>query len=163
MQGPPLFCRKLVRSTITRDKLTWQHLKLFRARVSGKLNLKCVLSPEDAKMARDAGCDDIIVSNHGERQLDGALASIDALPAIRNAVPGMTVMLDSSVLRSTDVLRAIMLGADFLFVGRPFLFTAATDSAAGVSHAMGLLRDEIDRDMALLGIVSPQNLRRTPD
>ncbi|AQZ50908.1 alpha-hydroxy acid oxidase [Martelella mediterranea] len=159
VQGPPLFSRNLVRSTIARDKLTWEHLKLIRARFSGKLILKGVLSPEDARLARQTGCDGIIVSNHGGRQLDGAVAPIVALPAIRKAVPDMTVMLDSGIRRGTDVLRAIMLGADFVFVGRPLLYAAATDGEAGVSHAMGLLRDEIDRDMALMGIVSPHDLR----
>lgn len=130
------------------------------AGLRGRLVLKGVLDPDDAKLARHHGCDGIIVSNHGGRQLDGALPPIAALPAIRDAVPDMVVMLDSGVRRGTDVLKAVMLGADFVFVGRPFLFAAATDGAAGVRHAMGLLRDEIDRDMALIGIVTPHELRR---
>lgn len=162
VQGPPLFSRDLVRSTIARDKLNWEHLKIIRERWRGKLVLKGVLHPEDAKLAQEIGCDGIIVSNHGGRQLDGALASISALPAIRNAVPDMVVMLDSGIRRGTDILKAIMLGADFVFVGRPFLFAAATDGEAGVRHAVGLLREEINSDMALLGIVAPHDLRRIP-
>lgn len=159
VQGPPLFSRDLVRSTIARDKLKWEHLKIIRKRWPGRLVLKGVLDPEDAKLAEKFGCDGIIVSNHGGRQLDGALAPIVALPAIRDAVPDIIVMLDSGIRRGTDVLKAIMLGADFVFVGRPFLFAAATDGEAGVRHAMGILRDEIDRDMALLGVVAPHELR----
>ncbi|WBU59255.1 alpha-hydroxy acid oxidase [Paracoccus albus] len=159
VQGPPLFSRDLVRSTIARDKLNWEHLKIIRERWRGKLILKGVLDPEDAKLAQKFGCDGIIVSNHGGRQLDGALPSIVALPAIRDAVPDMIVMLDSGIRRGTDVLKAIMLGADFVFVGRPFLFAAATDGEAGVRHAMSILREEIDRDMALLGVVAPHELR----
>ncbi|MEZ5725427.1 MAG: alpha-hydroxy acid oxidase [Paracoccaceae bacterium] len=160
VQGPPLFSRDLARSTIARDKLNWEHLKIIRERWLGRLILKGVLDPSDAKLAQHHGCDGLIVSNHGGRQLDGALASLAALPAIRDAVPDMVVMLDSGIRRGTDVLKAIMLGADFVFVGRPFLFAAATDGEAGVRHAMNLLRDEIDRDMALLGIVAPHELRQ---
>lgn len=159
VQGPPLFSRGLVRSTIARDKLSWAHIRRIRAIWPGRLIVKGVMRPDDARAARDAGCDGVIVSNHGGRQLDGAASPLRVLPDVRAAVPDMVVMFDSGIRRGTDVLKAIMLGADFTFVGRPFLYAAATHGAAGVAHAARLLTEEIDRDMALLGITSPFDLR----
>lgn len=158
-RGPPLFSRHLTRSTVARDRLDWAHLAFIRDNWAGKLVLKGVLHPKDAVLAQDHGCDGIILSNHGGRQLDGALSALAALPAIRAAVPQMTVMIDGGIRRGTDVIKAIMLGADFVFVGRPFLFAAATDGTAGVLHAMRLLAAEIDRDMAMLGLSSPWQAR----
>lgn len=159
VQGPPLFSRGLVRSTIARDKLSWDHLSRIRQIWPGKLIVKGVMHPGDAVAARDAGCEGVIVSNHGGRQLDGAASPLRVLAQVRAAVPDMAVMYDSGIRRGTDVLRAIMLGADYTFVGRPFLYAAATHGVPGVAHAMALLKDEIDRDMALLGITSPFDLR----
>lgn len=159
VQGPPLFSRDLVRSTIARDKLSWAHVRRIRAIWPGKLIVKGVMHPDDALMARDAGCDGVILSNHGGRQLDGTASPLRVLPEVRAAVPDMVVMFDSGIRRGTDVLKAIMLGADFTFVGRPFLYAAATHGVPGVAHAAKLLTEEIDRDMALLGINSPFDLR----
>ena len=159
VQGPPLFSRDLVRSTIGRDQLSWTHIRRIRQIWPGKLVVKGVMHPDDARAARDAGCDGVIVSNHGGRQLDGTAAPLRVLPDVRAAVPDMVVMFDSGIRRGTDVLKAIMLGADFTFVGRPFLYAAATHGVPGVSHAAKLLGEEIDRDMALLGITSPFDLR----
>lgn len=159
VQGPPLFSRDLVRSTIARDRLSWAHIRRIRAIWPGKLIVKGVMHPDDALAARDAGCDGVIVSNHGGRQLDAAASPLRVLPDVRAAVPDMVVMFDSGIRRGTDVLKAIMLGADFTFVGRPFLYAAATHGVPGVAHAARLLREEIDRDMALLGVTSPFDLR----
>ncbi len=159
VQGPPLFSRDLVRSTIARDRLSWAHIRRIRENWPGKLVVKGVMHPDDAIAARDAGCDGVIVSNHGGRQLDGAVSPLRVLADIRKAVPDMVVMFDSGIRRGTDVLKAIMLGADFTFVGRPFLYAAVTHGAPGVAHAAILLREEIDRNMALLGITSPFDLR----
>ena len=159
VQGPPLFSRDLVRSTIARDRLSWAHIRRIRAIWPGKLIVKGIMHPDDARAARDAGCDGVIVSNHGGRQLDGAASPLRVLPDVRAAVPDMVVMFDSGIRRGTDVLKAIMLGADFTFVGRPFLYAAATHGVPGVAHAAKLLTEEIDRDMALLGITSPFDLR----
>jgi L-lactate dehydrogenase (cytochrome) len=104
-----------------RDAISWDDVALVRARWPGKLVLKGILSPEDAKIARESGADGIIVSNHGGRQLDHAMATLRALPDVAAQAGSMTVMLDSGVRRGTDVLKAMALGAQFVFVGRPFI------------------------------------------
>nr|MBP6707156.1 alpha-hydroxy-acid oxidizing protein [Achromobacter sp.] len=121
-------------------------------RWQGQLVVKGILSAADAVLARDHGADGLIVSNHGGRQLDGAVAPLRVLPGIVRAVPGLPVMLDSGVRRGTDVLKALALGARCVFVGRPFNYAAAVGGEAGVAHAIGLLRAEVDRNMAMLGI-----------
>uniref|UniRef100_UPI0028AD44F6 alpha-hydroxy acid oxidase n=1 Tax=Achromobacter sp. TaxID=134375 RepID=UPI0028AD44F6 len=115
---------------------------------------KGILHPQDAAMARQQGADGVIVSNHGGRQLDGAISPLRALPGVVAAAGGMTVMMDSGVRRGGDVLKALALGARFVFVGRPFNYAAAVAGQAGVAHAIGLLRAEVDRNMAMLGINS---------
>jgi isopentenyl diphosphate isomerase/L-lactate dehydrogenase-like FMN-dependent dehydrogenase len=108
----------------TRDKLTWRHVELMRRLWKGKLVLKGILDPEDARIARESGIDGVIVSNHGGRQLDGAVAPLRALPGVKAEAGSMTVMMDSGIRRGTDVLKALALGAQFVFVGRPFLYAA---------------------------------------
>lgn len=152
-RGPPIVSRNLIRAIGKRDQLAWDHVARIRARWKGNLVLKGILSVPDALIARDHGVDGIIVSNHGGRQLDGAIAPIRALRAIADAVgDDMTVMLDSGVRRGSDVLKAMAAGARFVFVGRPFLFAAAVGGAPAVRHAFELLAAELDRNMALLGI-----------
>ncbi|MCA0851250.1 alpha-hydroxy acid oxidase [Salipiger thiooxidans] len=153
-QGPPLFSRTLTRSTVARDRLSWDDMEYLRDIWPGKLVLKGVLAPDDAVRSRRIGMDAIVVSNHGGRQLDSSVAPLSMLPAIRAAVPEMPILLDGSLERGTDVLKALALGADFVLVGRPFLFAAATDGEAGVTHAARLLKQELMIDMALLGISS---------
>jgi len=143
-----------------RDKLSWKHLELMRRLWKGRLVVKGILDRNDARIARESGADGVIVSNHGGRQLDGALAPLRALPAVAAEARGMTVMMDSGVRRGTDVLKALALGAQFVFVGRPFFFAAAIAGVPGVLHAVKLLREEIDRDMALIGINSLAEMRR---
>jgi L-lactate dehydrogenase (cytochrome) len=154
--GPrtPLISSTGVRSRGRRDKLTWRHVELMRRLWKGKLVLKGILDPEDARIARESGVDGVIVSNHGGRQLDGAVAPLRALPGVKAQAGSMTVMMDSGIRRGTDVLKALALGAQFVFVGRPFLYAAVVAGDEGVAHAIKLLREEIDRDMALIGIPS---------
>ena len=154
--GPrtPLISSTGVRGRGRRDTLCWQHIEFIRKTWKGRLVLKGVLDPEDAHIASQSGIDGIIVSNHGGRQLDGAVAPLRALPAIAARASGMTVMMDSGIRRGTDVLKALALGADFVFVGRPILYAAVVGGQEGVAHAIKLLREEIDRDMALLGVAS---------
>ena len=151
-RGLPILARNLVRSFSGREKLNWDHVARSRERWKGNFVIKGVLSPADTEKARRLGCDGVIVSNHGGRQLDGALSPIAALPGVLAEAGDMTVMLDSGVRRGTDVLKALALGARFCFVGRPMLYAAAVAGDAGVRHAIDILSAEIDRDMGLLGI-----------
>ena len=157
-RGPPILSRNLVRATGARDRLDWTHVALIRRLWPGKLVIKGILAPTDAARAAAAGVDGIVVSNHGGRQLDGAVAPLRMLPAIRASAGGMAVMLDGGIRRGTDVLKALALGADFVLIGRPFLFAAAIGGEPMVRHAASLLSAEIDRDMALLGIRSLDEL-----
>ncbi len=147
----PLVSSTAVRERANRDHLNWEHVALMRRLWKGKLIIKGILAKEDAVIAREHGADGIIVSNHGGRQLDTATSPLRVLPGIVAASGDMTVMMDSGFRRGTDVLKALALGAKFVFVGRPMLYAAAVAGETGVSHAIRLLRDEVDRDMAMLG------------
>jgi L-lactate dehydrogenase (cytochrome) len=156
----PILSRTAERSRAKRDSLSWEHLELMRRMWKGQLVVKGLLDPADARIAREIGVDGIIVSNHGGRQLDGTVAPLRALPAIVAEAVDMTVMMDSGIRRGTDVLKALALGAQFVFIGRPILYAAAIAGEDGVRHAVKLMRDEIDRDMAMLGIASLAEMRR---
>src|SRR5208283_5598552 len=110
------------------------------------------MAPDDAVRCADAGCEGIIVSNHGARQLDQAPASLDVLPAIKRAVGDkMTVMLDSGVRRGADILIAMCLGAQFVFFGRPTLYGAVAGGLPGVKKVIDIFRGEIDLVMGQIG------------
>lgn len=158
-RGPPIFSKSVMRNITQRDELAWEHVEFIRRRWKGNLVVKGVLSAEDARIARESGVDGVIVSNHGGRQLDGAIAPLRVLPEIVAASGSMAVMLDGGIRRGTDVLKALALGAKFVFVGRPFLFAAVIGGEQGVRHALDLLFEEIDRDMALLGMRSIAEMR----
>jgi L-lactate dehydrogenase (cytochrome) len=158
-RGAPILARNVVRNFGARDNLGWDHLRLIRRLWRGKLVVKGILSEQDAHDARDCGADGLIVSNHGGRQLDGAVSPLRVLPEIVAAVPGLPVMMDSGVRRGNDVLKALALGAKFVFVGRPFLYAAAIAGDAGVRHGIDLLQQEIHRNMALLGITRLEQVR----
>jgi L-lactate dehydrogenase (cytochrome) len=144
----------------SRDGLSWEHVELMRKMWKGKLVLKGVLSAKDVRIARESGVDGILVSSHGGRQLDYSVAPLRALPGAVAEAGNMAIMLDGGVRRGTDVLKALALGAQFVFIGRPFLYAAAIAGAAGVHHAASLLRDEISRDMAMLGITSLAEMKQ---
>jgi L-lactate dehydrogenase (cytochrome) len=148
----PLITSKAERDRGNRDQLSWKHVELMRSLWKGKLVLKGVLSKEVARIARESGVDGIVVSNHGGRQLDHSAAPLRVLPGIKAAAGDMTVMMDGGVRRGTDILKALALGAQFVFVGRPILYATAIGGAVGLRHTVKLLRDEVSRDMALLGI-----------
>jgi L-lactate dehydrogenase (cytochrome) len=154
MRGPPLLSKNLMRNIGQRDQLAWKHVELIRRRWKGKLVVKGLIAPADARIARESGVDGVIVSNHGGRQLDCTVSALRTLPEIAAEAHGMTVMLDGGIRRGTDVLKALALGAQFVFVGRPFLFAAVAGGEAGVRRALTLLREEVHRDMALLGVRS---------
>ncbi|GAA4333255.1 alpha-hydroxy acid oxidase [Pigmentiphaga soli] len=135
-----------------RAAMTWDTIAWMRERWPGRLVIKGILRPQDARRAHALGCDGIVVSNHGGRQLDGAVAPLDALPAIAAAVPrDFAVLLDGGIRRGTDVLKALALGARCVFVGRPAMYGLAAGGQAGAARALELLRREIDVDLALLG------------
>ncbi len=159
-RGPPVLSRDLVRAIGNRDGLSWDHVALIRERWRGRFVLKGVLAPGDAREAASRGVDAVWVSNHGGRQLDGALAPLHALPAVKAAAGGMAVLFDGGVRRGSDVLKALALGADFVFLGRPFLFAAAAAGEGGVRHAVRLLGAEVERNMAMLGVESVGEVAR---
>jgi len=150
----------LERPRMSRDGLNWEHVELMRKIWKGKLVLKGVLSRHDVRIARESGVDGIMVSNHGGRQLDGTISPFRALPGAVAEAGNMAIMMDSGIRRGTDVLKAIAMGAHFVFVGRPFLYAASIAGEAGVRHAAKLLREEISRNMAMLGISSVAEMKR---
>lgn len=151
-RGIPVISRDVNRDFSGRSHLNWHYLELVRQAWPGKLIVKGILHPDDARKARDMGVDGIIVSNHGGRQLDSSIAALSALPAVVKAVGDLPVMVDSGFRRGTDVLKALALGARFVFIGRPFNYAAAYAGEPGVKHAARLLCEEVARDMALLGV-----------
>lgn len=158
-RGAPIISSSVMRDFGKKDHLNWTHLQRIRARWQGNLVVKGILHEADARKAAELGVDGIVVSNHGGRQLDGALSPLDALPAIVNSVGTHTViMLDGGVRRGTDVLKALAIGAKFVFVGRPFLYAASIAGIEGVRMAANILRTEVDRNMALLGLNSPNEV-----
>lgn len=153
-RGVPIISRSVVRQFGLRDHLSWEHLALIRRLWTGKLVVKGLISAVDVQRAEQAGADGVILSNHGGRQLDGTAPPLRTLPQAARMKGGMALMLDSGVRRGTDVLKALALGADHVFVGRPMAYAAAVGGQAGVAHAIGLLQGEMHRDMALLGVSS---------
>nr|WP_312857511.1 alpha-hydroxy acid oxidase [Aureimonas pseudogalii] len=161
-RGAPIVARSVMRDFGKRDHLNWTHLERIRARWPGKLVVKGIIRAEDALATLERGVDGIIVSNHGGRQLDGTVAPLDVVGAVVEAVGGRAaVMLDGGVRRGTDVLKAIALGADFVFVGRPFLYAASAFGFSGIERAIAILMEEIHRDMALLGVEHLMDLDRS--
>ena len=152
-RGAPIVSSTVLRDFSARDHLNWQHLQNIRQRWSGRLVVKGVLSVADALAARDAGADGVILSNHGGRQLDGAASAMRVLEAVVQALgPDYPVLIDGGFRRGSDVLKALALGARMVLVGRPFNYAAAVAGEAGVRHAISLLRDEVDRNLAMLGV-----------
>ena len=142
--------------------LTWDELATIRGWSSLPLVLKGILTAEDARLAVEHGAAGIWVSNHGGRQLDRVAAPIDVLAEVVEAVDGQAeVYLDGSVRRGPDVAIALAMGARAVFAARPFLYALACAGEAGVAHALAILREEILRTFALLGVRSPAELTRS--
>lgn len=141
--------------------LTWEDLATIRAWSSLPLVVKGILHPEDARLAVEHGAAGVIVSNHGGRQLDRAPAALDALEPVVDSVAGRAeVYLDGGVRRGSDALVALALGATAVFAGRPFVYALGVAGQAGVERAFAILRDELERSMALLGVRTLADLRR---
>jgi isopentenyl diphosphate isomerase/L-lactate dehydrogenase-like FMN-dependent dehydrogenase len=132
--------------------MSWSDVDWLRKIWKGPLIIKGILHPDEARQAIARGIDGMIVSNHGGRQLDGAAASIEALPAVVEAVSGrIPVLIDGGIRRGTDVVKALCLGATCCLIARPQLWGLAVAGEAGVAHVLDIYRREIDRSMALLG------------
>ncbi|MBF9058981.1 L-lactate dehydrogenase [Rhodobacterales bacterium HKCCSP123] len=141
--------------------LDWERIREFRRRWDGPVILKGILDPEDAKMALDVGADAIVVSNHGGRQLDGALSSIRMLPQIMDAVGDkIEVHLDSGIRSGQDVLKALALGAKGTMIGRAFVYGLGAMGQKGVTRALEVIHKELDTTMALCGERDVANLGR---
>ncbi|MCW5590548.1 MAG: alpha-hydroxy-acid oxidizing protein [Burkholderiales bacterium] len=151
-RGAPILSPSVLRDFSDRGDLDWNHFSKIRAMWKGRVVVKGILAAEDARIAVDRGADGIIVSNHGGRQLDGSISPLRVLPEIVEACPSVPVMFDSGIRRGTHILKALALGAKFVFLGRSFGYAASVGGEAGVRHAIDILRVEIDRDMAMMGI-----------
>ena len=139
--------------------VTWDDLAELRAMTSLPILLKGILHPDDARAARERGVDGIIVSNHGGRQVDGAIGALDALPGIAEAVGGdMAVLFDSGVRSGADVVKALALGADAVLLGRPYLWGLALNGRAGVETVLRMLLAELDLTLALSGYARPDEV-----
>ena len=148
--------------------LTWDDLPFVRQHWDGPIVLKGIMSVPDAIRAASAGMDGIVVSNHGGRQVDGAVGALDALPAVADAVGSrLTVLFDSGVRGGADMLKALALGAQAVLIGRPYAYGLALGGEAGVRHVLRALRQEFELTMRLSGLASlselgPDCLQRQP-
>ncbi|SAH95355.1 L-lactate dehydrogenase [Bordetella ansorpii] len=158
-RGAPILSPSVMRDFSERGHLHWDDLRNIRRQWRGRLVVKGILRGDDARRAQDCGADGIIVSNHGGRQLDGAVAPLRALPEVVRACPDIPVMIDSGVRRGTDVLKALALGARMAFVGRPFGYAAAVGGLPALEHGIRLLTQEVSRDMAMLGVTSVDQIK----
>ena len=141
--------------------VTWKSLETIRQHWHGKLVIKGILDPDDAREAAKLGADGIVVSNHGGRQLDGAPSSIVALPHIVEAVAGeLEILLDSGVRSGLDIVRAVALGASGVIIGRPWVYGLAARGGAGVSDIIAIYEREVRVAMALTGCTSIAELNR---
>ncbi|KRE00370.1 alpha-hydroxy-acid oxidizing enzyme [Bosea sp. Root381] len=140
-------------------KLNWDDVKWIKDQWGGKLILKGILDPEDAEIAAQSGADALIVSNHGGRQLDGALSSIEALPAIVDQVGNrIEVLFDGGIRSGQDIIKALALGAHGTFIGRAFLYGLGAMGEKGVTLTLDIIRKELDVTMALCGLRDVRNV-----
>jgi isopentenyl diphosphate isomerase/L-lactate dehydrogenase-like FMN-dependent dehydrogenase len=141
--------------------LEWDYVTELRERWGVPVVVKGLVTAEDARLACEHGAAAVVVSNHGGRQLDGAIASLEALPEVVEAVDGRAeVYLDGGVRRGTDVVTALALGARAVLVGRPVMYGLAFGGAKGVEQVLGILREETENALALLGCRSPMDVTR---
>jgi isopentenyl diphosphate isomerase/L-lactate dehydrogenase-like FMN-dependent dehydrogenase len=144
-----------------RATLSWADLAEIRSWSDLPLVLKGILTADDARLAVEHGADAIVVSNHGARQLDRVPATADVLEEVVAAVAGRTeVWVDGGIRRGLDVVAALALGARGVLVGRPVMYALAVDGAAGVASALEIMREEVEIALALLGVTSPDLVRR---
>jgi L-lactate dehydrogenase (cytochrome) len=141
--------------------VSWKDVEWIRSIFPGRLVLKGILDPDDAREALKTGADGIVVSNHGGRQLDGAPSTISALPKVADAIGGQKeILFDSGVRTGQDMFRALALGANACMIGRPFLYGLGAGGEAGVAKAIDILRRELDTTMVLTGIDNVKKIDR---
>lgn len=141
--------------------MNWDDLAEMIELWDGKFCLKGVIHPDDAARAAELGCDAVVLSNHAGRQLDGSLAPFDALGGIVDRVGDkLDVMMDSGIQRGTHIVKALAMGAKAVGIGRGYLFPLAAAGKAGVERMVGLLKDEVERDMRLMGAATVSDLTR---
>ncbi|MDP2138294.1 MAG: alpha-hydroxy-acid oxidizing protein, partial [Candidatus Didemnitutus sp.] len=147
--------------TYSRPSLRWEDLKFLRQHTKLPILLKGVLHPDDARQAVELGIDGLVVSNHGGRQIDGSIASLDALPNIAGAVNGkIPVLFDSGVRGGADVFKALALGATAVCLGRPYVYGLAIAGEQGVAEVIGNVLAEFDLTLGLAGCASVGEVTR---
>lgn len=157
--GKPLAAVQQFVNTYSRPSLTWADLPFLRQHTRLPILLKGILHPDDARRALDSGVDGIIISNHGGRQVDGAISTIAALPAIAAALGGqIPILLDSGIRGGADVLKALALGANAVCIGRPYVYGLALAGEAGVSEIIANLIADFDLTMGLAGCTSIEDI-----
>ena len=132
-------------------RLNWDDVKRIKDWWGGKLIIKGIMDPDDAKMAQKCGADALVVSNHGGRQLDGVNSSISTLPEIKKAVSNMEVLMDGGISSGQDILKAIAMGAEGVMIGRSFVYGLSAGGKEGVTKSLEILNKELDMTMALCG------------
>jgi L-lactate dehydrogenase (cytochrome)/(S)-mandelate dehydrogenase len=153
---------EILHREIDRATFAWEDLEWIREQWPGAVYVKGLLDPGDAVRAVSIGCDGVVVSNHGGRQLDHALASLEALPAIVEAVGHRAeVLFDGGIRRGTDVIKALALGARAVLIGRPQIYGLIVGGQQGVSDVLEILRSELDRALVLMGVQNVRELDRT--
>jgi L-lactate dehydrogenase (cytochrome) len=163
VRGAPIISQNAARDHGSKDHMDWDRFALIRRHWQGRLIIKGLLHAGDCCRARDLGADGIIVSNHGGRQLDAGPSPLRVLPCILEELSStgkpIPVMIDSGFRRGDDVLKALAMGADFVFVGRPFNFASSVAGQAGVEHAISLLKAEVHRGLGMMGYNSVNEVR----
>ena len=132
-------------------RLNWDDVKRIKDWWGGKLIIKGIMDPDDAKMAQKCGANALVVSNHGGRQLDGVNSSISTLPEIKKAVSNMEVLMDGGISSGQDILKAIAMGAEGVMIGRSFVYGLSAGGKEGVTKSLEILNKELDMPMALCG------------
>jgi L-lactate dehydrogenase (cytochrome) len=145
------------------ERQTWSRIEQIRERWGGPLAIKGIMTARDAELAAEAGVEGIIVSNHGGRQLDGLPATLEVLPEIVDAVAGRSVevLIDGGIRRGGDVAKALALGARACLIARPWVWGLGAGGEAGVARVLSILRAELDRTLALLGVTAVDQLDRS--